>query len=47
MKFQILKLKERHNINLGNTSGINYLNAISYFEKGNDIRVIVLHREVF
>lgn len=32
-------------IDLGNTSDINFIDAISYFEKDDDIRVIVLHME--
>ncbi len=32
-------------IDLGNTSDINFIDAISYFEKDNDIRAIVLHME--
>jgi len=32
-------------IDLGNTSDINFIDAISYFEKDDDIRVIVLYME--
>ena len=32
-------------IDLGNTSDVNFIDAISYFEKDDDIRVIVLHVE--
>ena len=32
-------------IDLGNTCDVNFIDAISYFEKDHDIRVIVLHME--